>query len=81
MKTVSIMISYDEDKHTALNLYLEMKNTTAERELKKALDNLYLKNVPLSVRDYIAAREMNSGKKLKKTKTERDDTMQGCDSE
>ena len=58
MKKTTFNISFDEDKASALVLYLSQKGTTAEMELEKALDTLYSKTVPAGVRDYI---DMKSG--------------------
>ena len=43
MKKTTFNISFDEDKASALVLYLSQKGTTAEAELEKALDALYTK--------------------------------------
>lgn len=40
MKKTTFNISFDEDKASALVLYLSQKGTTAEAELEKALDAL-----------------------------------------
>lgn len=53
MKKTTFNISFDEDKASALVLYLSQKGTTAEAELEKALDALYTKTVPAGVREYI----------------------------
>lgn len=58
MKKTTFNISFDEDKASALVLYLSQKGTTAETELEKALDTLYSKTVPAGVRDFI---DMKSG--------------------
>ena len=58
MKKTTFNISFDEDKASALVLYLSQKGTTAEAELEKALDALYSKTVPAGVRDFI---DMKSG--------------------
>ena len=58
MKKITFNISFDEDKASALVLYLLQKGTTVETELEKALDTLYSKTVPAGVRDYI---DMKSG--------------------
>ena len=58
MKKTTFNISFDEDKASALVLYLSQKGTTAEAELEKALDTLYSKTVPAGVRDFI---DMKSG--------------------
>lgn len=53
MKKATITISFDEERLSALRMYLEQKNTKVESELEKSLDILYTKNVPAGVRDYI----------------------------
>ena len=58
MKKTTFNISFDEDKASALVLYLSQKGTTVETELEKALDTLYSKTVPAGVRDFI---DMKSG--------------------
>ena len=58
MKKTTFNISFDEDKASALVLYLLQKGTTAEAELEKALDTLYSKTVPAGVREFI---DMKSG--------------------
>ena len=47
MKKTTFNISFDEDKASALVLYLLQKGTTAEAELEKALDTLYTKTPTL----------------------------------
>ena len=44
MKKTTFNISFDEDKASALVLYLSQKGTTVETELEKSLDALYTKN-------------------------------------
>ena len=58
MKKTTFNISFDEDKASALVLYLSQKGASAEAELEKALDTLYSKTVPAGVRDFI---DMKSG--------------------
>ena len=68
MKTATITISYDEEKLTALRLYLSQKNQTVEEELLSATDSLYTKTVPNNVREFIdlrAGKTVNEPKKRK----------------
>ncbi len=58
MKKTTITISFDEEKFSALKMYLTQKNMQVETELEKSLDTLYAKTVPAGVRDFI---EMKSG--------------------
>ena len=56
MKKANITIAYEEEKLSALRLYLEQKGTTIEKELVLACENLYSKTVPNNVRDFIDLR-------------------------
>ena len=58
MKKTTITISFDEEKFSALKMYLAQKNMQAESELEKALETLYVKTVPAVVREFI---DMKSG--------------------
>jgi len=58
VKKTSITISYDEERLSALKMYLDQKNMKVEDELEKALEALYTKNVPAGVRDFL---DMKSG--------------------
>jgi len=49
----SISISVNEEKLSAIEMYLEQKNTTLAAELEKYADQLYGKVVPQNVRDFI----------------------------
>ena len=61
MKKANISVAFDEEKLSALKMYLGQRNTTVEKELAKALDVLYGKTVPAGVREFIALR---SGEEL-----------------
>ena len=50
-KTISVQIS--EQKLSAIEMYLEQKNSTLAAELDKYIEQLYGKVVPQVVRDYI----------------------------
>ena len=56
MKKTNITVVFDDEKLSALKMYLGQKNTTVEKELQKALDVLYGKTVPAGVREFIALR-------------------------
>ena len=56
MKKANISVAFDEEKLSALKMYLGQRNTTVEKELAKALDVLYGKTVPAGVREFIALR-------------------------
>ena len=50
MKKTTLTISFDEEKLSAMKMYLEQKQQTIEGELEKSLDALYAKTVPAVVR-------------------------------
>ncbi len=58
MKKTNVTISFDEEKLTALRLYMEQKDLQLEDELTKAVESFYGKHVPANVREFI---EMRSG--------------------
>ena len=58
MKKTTITISFDEDKLSALKIYLAEKELRVEEVLVKALDGLYAKAVPQPVQRFL---ELRSG--------------------
>ena len=63
----TVVIALNEEKISAVEMYLSQKKTSLEIELTRYTEQLYLKNVPQNVRDYI---DMMSVKKpVKKPKT------------
>ena len=58
MKKTTVTVSFDEEKLSALKMYLSQRGTQVEAELEKSLDTLYSKTVPAGVREFI---EMKSG--------------------
>ena len=68
MKKTNITVAFDDEKLSALKMYLGQKNTTVEKELQKALDVLYGKTVPAGVREFIALRSKTDSPTEKKKK-------------
>ena len=60
MKTTTIHVSFDEEKISALNLYLGLKNLTLEGELQAALTQLFQRHVPSQVQNFISMRNDGS---------------------
>ena len=58
MKKITVSISCDEEKLSALKMYLAQKEMQVETELEKAFDTLYSKTVLAGVREFI---DMNPG--------------------
>lgn len=55
-----IILSMSDEKLSALEMYLTQRNTTLTAEIDKYTEQLYSKNVPQNVREYI---EMTSDSK------------------
>ena len=73
MKKTTITLSYDEEKLSAMKMYMGQKGLQVENELTKALDTLYAKNVPTGVREFIELRSGNTeppAPKVRKQKAE-----------
>ena len=49
MKKAQITVSYDEEKLSAITMYLEEKGVSVESEIEKAIDTIYNKTVPVSL--------------------------------
>lgn len=66
MKKTSVSIPFDDEKLSALKMYLQQKDLTVESELEKALDNLYAKTVPVGVREFLGMRSGTTAKPSEK---------------
>lgn len=53
MKKETVMVSFDDEKLSALKMYMEQKNMQIETELEKSIETLYNKIVPSGVREFI----------------------------
>ena len=61
----TVTVSFDDEKLSALKMYLEQKGLTVEGELEKSLESLYTKTVPAGVREFISLRTGATEKKKK----------------
>lgn len=71
MKKDSITVPYNEEKLTALRLYLEQKGQSVEQEMVSAVDALYAKAVPGNVREFLDLRSGMEPKPAEKRKRPR----------
>lgn len=62
MKKTSITVSFDEEKLSALKMYLTQRGVQVESELERALETLYTKTVPAGVREFIDMKSGNTPK-------------------
>lgn len=59
-----ITIEFDTEKHAALRIYLGQKGLDLESEMNKMMNNLYEKNVPNLVKDFISRKDIDIRKPL-----------------
>ncbi len=53
MKKTSVSILYDDEKLSAIKLYMSQQDLDFKSELEKSVDSLYSKYVPANVREFI----------------------------
>lgn len=53
MKKTSVSIMYDDEKLSAVKLYISRRDLDFKEELEKSVDTLYSKYVPANVRKFI----------------------------
>ena len=61
----SITVQIPEEKLSAIEMYLEQKNTTLAAELDKQVEQIYTKVVPQNVREYI---ELTAKQQIRRTR-------------
>ncbi|MBR5166422.1 MAG: hypothetical protein IKW87_12840 [Ruminococcus sp.] len=67
----SITVQIPEEKMSAIEMYLEQKNTTLAAELDKQVEQIYAKVVPQNVREYI---ELTSRQQIRRPRRSVDST-------
>ena len=65
MKKASINIFYDDEKLSAVRMYMKQKDLDIKSELEKTIDSMYTKYVPSNVREFI---DMKAVQKPSRTK-------------
>ena len=53
MKKANIVIAFDEEKLSAVKMYMSQRELDLRTELEKTLDGMYVKFVPSNVREFI----------------------------
>lgn len=67
MKKSSISIMYDDEKLSAIKLYMSQRDLDFKEELEKSVDALYAKYVPANVREFIDMKSTISKQTKKKS--------------
>ena len=65
MKKASISIFYDDEKLSAVRMYIKQKDLDIKSELEKTIDSMYARYVPSNVREFI---DMKAVQKSSRTK-------------
>ena len=65
MKKASINIFYDDEKLSAVRMYMKQKDIDIKSELEKTIDSMYARYVPSNVREFI---DMKAVQKPSRTK-------------
>ena len=65
MKKAGISIFYDDEKLSAVKMYMKQKDLDIKSELEKTIDSMYAKYVPSNVREFI---DMKAVQKPSRTK-------------
>ena len=65
MKKAGINIFYDDEKLSAVRMYMKQKDLDIKSELEKTIDSMYAKYVPSNVREFI---DMKAVQKPSRTK-------------
>ena len=65
MKKASISIFYDDEKLSAVRMYMKQKDLDIKSELEKTIDGMYTRYVPSNVREFI---DMKAVQKSSRTK-------------
>ena len=81
MKRNAVSVTYDEERLSTLKLYLSQKGLQLEDELVKALDTIYEKNVPISVREYLNLLSGNEDPIVPRTRKRRTEANTNTDAE
>jgi len=63
MKKTTVTVAYDEEKLSAIKLFLSKKNLDLEKELTACMDSLFKKYVPPEVRSYLDMKDGNVSEK------------------
>ena len=68
----NVTVSFDEEKLSALKIYLQQKDKDVESELTSSLELLYEKAVPANVRNYIELKATSTSKKTSAVKPKKE---------
>ena len=65
MKRASINIFYDDEKLSAVKMYMKQKDLDIKSELERTIDSMYAKYVPSNVREFIDVKAVQKSSRTK----------------
>ena len=74
MKKASISIFYDDEKLSAVRMYMKQKDLDIKSELEKTIDSMYAKYVPSNVREFIDMKAVQKSSRTKVTSANSEET-------
>ena len=74
MKKTSINIFYDDEKLSAVKMYMKQKDLNIKSELEKTIDSMYARYVPSNVREFIDMKAVQKSSRTKVTSANSEET-------
>ena len=74
MKKASINIFYDDEKLSAVRMYMKQKDIDIKSELEKTIDSMYARYVPSNVREFIDMKAVQKSSRTKVTSANSEET-------
>ena len=74
MKKASINIFYDDEKLSAVKMYMKQKDLDIKSELEKTIDSMYAKYVPSNVREFIDMKAVQKSSRTKVSSAKSEET-------
>ena len=74
MKKASINIFYDDEKLSAVRMYMKQKDIDIKSELEKTIDSMYARYVPSNVREFIDMKAVQKSSRTKVSSAKSEET-------
>ena len=74
MKKAGINIFYDDEKLSAVRMYMKQKDLDIKSELEKTIDGMYTKYVPSNVREFIDMKAVQKSSRTKVSSAKSEET-------
>ena len=74
MKKASINIFYDDEKLSAVRMYMKQKDLDIKSELEKTIDGMYTRYVPSNVREFIDMKAVQKSSRTKVSSAKSEET-------